>query len=389
MARVLFVTGKGGVGKSTVSSAIALKSAEIGYETLLMSTDPAHTLSDLFEKKIEAEETKITEKLDAVQVDVIYEVKKHYSEIMDFITKVLKARKIEEAVAYEIANFPGITGAAALLKLLRYLEDNTHDVYILDMVPSGDALRILYLPFIFSKFSRRFMKIFAPLADLGKPISSVVPIPSREVIETEVQLLDMLEKIHSIVTNPKITSLRIVMNPDFFSIENAKRALVQACIYGVNTDLVFINKVLPEELASGYLSEWYRIQKEYLSRCEIEFNPIPIKKIKLFSREVKGLKDLSSLAREVFKDEDPTKIYYEGKPLQMIKKEKGFEIILKVPNVKKEEIEIERFGDELFIHLDTTVGKSVVILPLPAAVYKFSLKRAKIINDELHIYFDE
>lgn len=389
MTRVLFITGKGGVGKSTVSSAIALKSAEIDYDTMLMSTDPAHTLSDLFEKKIGSEETRITEKLDAVQVDVVYEVKEHYSEIMDFITKVLKARNIEEAVAYEIANFPGITGAAALLKLLRYLENETHDVYILDMVPSGDALRILYLPFIFSKFSRKFMKVFAPLADLGKPISAVVPIPSREVLETEVQLLDMLEKIHSVVTNPKITSLRIVMNPDSFSIENAKRTLVQACIYGVNTDLLFVNKILPEDLASGYLGEWYRAQKEYLNRCEIEFNPIPIKKIKLFSREVKGLKDLRNLANDVFKDEDPTRIYYEGKPLQMIKKDKGFEIVLKVPNVRKEEVEIERFGDELFIHLDTNAGKSVIILPLPAAVYKFSLKRAKIINGELHIFFDE
>ncbi|MCS7121122.1 MAG: TRC40/GET3/ArsA family transport-energizing ATPase [Archaeoglobaceae archaeon] len=389
--RVLFITGKGGVGKSAISSATALKLAELGYETLLMSTDPAHTLSDLFETRIGAEETKISKNLDAVQVDVVHEVTKHYSEIMDFITKVLKARKIDEILAYEIANFPGITGAAALLKLLRYLEDKTHDVYILDMVPSGDALRILYLPFIFSKFSRRFMKLFAPFVEIGKPIPAIanIPLPSKELIETEVQLLEMLEKIHSYMVDPKITSLRIIMNPDSFSIENAKRTLIQACIYGLNTDLVIVNKILPEELAESYLSEWYKIQRDYLYRCELEFNPIPIKKVKLLNKEVKGLESIKTLANEIFGDDDPAKVYYEGKPMQIVQGDEGLKIILKVPHVKRDELEIERYGDELLIHLNTFIGKSVVILPLPAVAYKFSLKKAKIIKDELHIYFGE
>lgn len=391
MQRVLFVTGKGGVGKSTISGATAFKTSKLGYSTLLISTDPAHTLSDLFGIRINAEETRITENLEAVQVDVVHEVTEHYAEIMEFITEVLKARQIDEIVAYEIANFPGITGAAALLKLLRYLEEGTHDVYILDMVPSGDALRILYLPFIFSRFSRKFMKLFAPFVEFGRPIASIanIPLPSKEVIETEVKLLDMLEKIHAFITDPKITSLRIVMNPDAFSIENAKRTLVQASIYGLNTDLVFINKIYPEELANGYLSDWLRAQKEYLARCELEFSPIPIKKVRLFSKEVRGLEAIETLANELFGEEDPAKVYHESRPIEIINHSKGFEIVLRIPNVKKEDLEVERFGDELLVHLTTDIGRSAIILPLPAIAYKYSMRRAKIINGELHIYFGE
>lgn len=391
MARILFVTGKGGVGKSTISSATALRTSEIGYETLLISTDPAHTLTDLFEQRINAEVTGIGERLDAVQIDVIHEVKEHYSEIMDFITEVLKARQIDEVVAYEIANFPGVTGAAALLKLLRYLEEETHDVYILDMIPSGDALRILYLPFIFSRFSRRFMKLITPFIELGKPLSYLtnIPVPSREVVETEIRLLDMLESIHGYITDHKVTSLRIVMNPDTFSIENAKRTLVQASVYGLNTDLVFINKVFPDELSEGYLGGWYRVQRDYLARCEIEFNPIPIKKVRLFSEEVKGKNSLKILAKEVFGDEDPTKVYHESRAIDIVHHERGFEIVLKVPIVGREDLEVERFGDELLIHITLPTGRSAIILPLPAISYKYTMKKAKIINGELHIYFGE
>ncbi|MCS7130631.1 MAG: ArsA family ATPase [Archaeoglobaceae archaeon] len=391
MPRVLFVTGKGGVGKSTISSATALKTSELGYDTLLISTDPAHTLSDLFGLRINAEGTKIKENLEALQVDVIHEVTEHYAEIMDFISEVLKARQIDEIVAYEIANFPGITGAAALLKLLRYLEEGSHDVYILDMVPSGDALRILYLPFVFSRFSRKFMKIFAPFADLGRPLASItnIPLPSREVIETEIKLLDMLERIHGFITDPKITSLRIVMNPDTFSIENAKRTLVQASIYGLNTDLVFINKIYPEELANGYLGDWFKAQKEHIARCELEFSPIPMKRVRLLSREVKGMEAIEILAKEIFENEDPAKVYHESKPIEIVNHKSGFEIILRIRNVKKEDLEIERFGDELLIHLTTEIGRTAIILPLPAIAYKYSMRRAKIINGELHVYFGE
>ncbi len=391
MARILFVTGKGGVGKSTISAATAIRSSELDYDTLLISTDPAHTLADLFEQRVNAEITKISQKLDAVQVDVVHEVSVHYSEIMEFIVEVLKSRQIDDVVAYEIANFPGVTGAAALLKLLSYLEEDTHDVYILDMVPSGDALRILYLPFIFSRFSRRFMKLLTPFFEFGKPISYLtnIPVPSKDVIESEIRLLDMLERIHGYITDPKIASLRIVMNPDSFSIENAKRTLMQASVYGLNTDLVFVNKIFPEQLAEGYLSTWYRAQRDYLARCELEFSPIPIKKVRLLSQEVKGMQLLKILAQEIFAGEDPTKIYHESRAIEIFHHSRGFEIVLRVPNVSREDLEVERFGDELLIHLSTPAGRAAVILPLPAIAYKYSMKKAKIINGELHVYFGE
>lgn len=387
--RIIFHTGKGGVGKSVISSATALKSASYGYKTLLISTDPAHTLTDVFGFKIGPEDTKVTDNLYAIQVDPIYEAKKHYSTIIEFVAEVLKAKHVDELIAFEVANFPGITGAASLLKLLDYIEEGRYDVFVLDMVPSGDALRILYLPYILCRFSRRFMKIVSPFMDLGKYIGSLinVPVPPSEVIDVQVKLLDMLERIHRYVVDGNVSSLRIIVNPDAFSIENAKRTFMQASIYGLNTDLLILNKLLPSNLSDEYLSRWIELQNEYILKCELEFSPLPIKKARLLREEVRGIDRLRLLAEELFSDEDPTKIFYRGRPIEVKHSDNTIEVVISAPYVSKDEVEVERIGDELLVHLFTAIGRTTVILPLPAITLKYTLSKARIINGRLHIYF--
>jgi arsenite-transporting ATPase len=388
--RIILFTGKGGVGKSVISSATALKTSLMGLRTLLISTDPAHTLSDAFGMKIGSIETKVSENLYAIQIDPIYEATKHYSILFEFLSEIFKSRNIDEVVAYEIANFPGATGAAALLKLRDYVKSNNYDVIIIDMIPSGDALRLLYMPYVIGKMSRRFMRIIAPLTDVGRIAASMVniPMPSREVVETQIELLNMMEDVHKILIDTKMTSLRIIMNPDAFSIENAKRTFIQSSIYGINTDLVIMNKILPDELKDVYFKNWKEAQEHYIKQSEIDFYPIPLKKLRLLPNEVKGRDALEKIANELY-DDDPVKIYYEGKPINVVSSEKGVEIILSAPFVKKDELEVERFGDELIIHIETQAGKSTILLPLPAITYKYSLKSAKLINKNLHIYFGE
>ncbi|MEM3831978.1 MAG: TRC40/GET3/ArsA family transport-energizing ATPase [Thermoprotei archaeon] len=388
--RVIFFTGKGGVGKSVISSATALRSSELGHETLLVSTDPAHTLSDIFGFKINSQETQVKEHLDAIQIDPVYEASKHYSALFEFISEVLKARGVDEIIAYEIANFPGATGAAALLKLVNYVEEGRYDTIILDMVPSGDALRLLYLPYLIGKLSRRFMGIVAPIADISRTVASVagVPVPSKDVIKTQIKLLNLLEEVHNILVDHSQVSLRLIVNPDLFSIENAKRTFVQASIYDINTDLVIINKVLPNTIKDEYLKNWLELQNNYIRKCEVDFHPLPLRKISFLKGEVRGFNDLQMLSRELYGDSDPTTIYFKGEGIKVLNKENGVEIILPAPLVKKEDLEIERFGDELIIHVETFMGRSTILLPLPSIAYKYSLKSAKLINSKIHIYFE-
>lgn len=388
--RIVLYTGKGGVGKSVISSATGIKCAELGYNTLIVSTDAAHTLSDAFGMKITSNETRIMKNLEAIQIDPIYEAIQNYSALFEFLSEIFKSKGIDEALAYEIANFPGATGAAALLKLVLYAEENKYDVIILDMVPSGDALKLLYFPHMLGRLSRRIMGLVAPLADVGRAFASVVGlnVPSREVIKTELKLLNLLEKAQKILTNHNETSLRLIVNPDSFSIENAKRTYIQSSIYGINTDLLIMNKIIPNLVKDDYFSDWIKIQEEYIKRCQIEFANLPMKKVQLYKKEVKGLEDLKNLANELFKDDDPSKIYTVQEGIIVNEKEKGIEIVVPAPLVKKEDLEIERLGDELIINVETEIGKSRIMLPLPFVAYKYSLKSAKFINGKIHILFE-
>jgi len=340
--------------------------------------------------KITNIETKIAENLEAIQIDPVFEAMQNYSALFEFLSEVFKSKGIDEALAYEIANFPGATGAAALLKLVIYAESNKYDVIILDMVPSGDALKLLYFPHMLGRLSRRVMGLVAPLADFGRAFASVigVNVPSREVIKTELKLLNLLEKAQKILTDRSGTSLRLIVNPDSFSIENAKRTYIQSSIYGINTDLLIINKILPSEVKDEYFSEWIKIQDEYINRCQLEFANLPIKKLQLFRKEVKGIKDLKMLADELYKNEDPSKVYSINEGIEFKERDKGIEIIVPAPLVKKEDLEIERIGDELIINVETEIGKSRIMLPLPFIAYKYSLKSAKFFNGKIHIIFE-
>jgi arsenite-transporting ATPase len=356
----------------------------------LISTDPAHTLSDAFGIKIGNVETKINENLDAIQIDPVYEAIQNYSALFEFISEIFKTKGIDETIAYEIANFPGSTGAAALLKLVLYVEKNLYDTIILDMIPSGDALKLLYFPYIIGRLSRRVMGIFAPVADVGRAFASVlgINVPSKEVIKTELKLLNLLEKAQKILTDHEQTSLRLIVNPDSFSIENAKRTYIQASIYNINTDMLIINKIMPKDIKAEYFEEWIKLQDNYIKKCEIEFSNLHIKKVSLFKSEVKGIDNLKNLANEIFGEENPLKIYSRFTGININQTEKGIEITVPAPFVKKENLEIERVSDELIIHVETDIGKSSILLPLPFIAYKYSLKSAKLINDKIHIYFE-
>ncbi|MEM3267865.1 MAG: ArsA family ATPase, partial [Conexivisphaerales archaeon] len=255
--RLIAYTGKGGVGKSVLSSATALRCAEEGLDTLVMSSDPAHTLSDAFGQPIGSHETKIMEHLWGVHIDPVDEAMRNYSTLMDYIVEIFRVKEIDETIAYELANLPGSTGAAALLKAEYYDSKERYDVLVMDMVPSGEALRLLYLPYLLGRFSRKLMKLIAPAADLGRILQPVtgMPMPSKKVIDKQLELLEQMEAVRRLLTDFDKTSVRLVMNPDTFSIMNAKRTYMQSSIYGINTDLAIVNKIMPDEVKDPYLTE--------------------------------------------------------------------------------------------------------------------------------------
>jgi len=388
--RVILYTGKGGTGKSVIACATGLKTASLGYETLIVSSDPAHTLGDALEKKITDSPTKVHENLWAIQVDPIKEMQKNYAVIQQWLTSLLSAKGIEETLAYEIASLPGMTHLFALLKIEELAREKQFDAVILDTVPSGEALRYLYFPKLFGSISRKLISIVGSVVGMARVIEPIIglPMPRKDVFKSEVELINRLEKLGDILKDADTTSLRLIANPDAFSIENTRRTLMLSSLHGLNVDLAIINKVIPEEVSDPYFSKWIELQRKYLSEAEESFYPLPIKKLMLFDSELKGIEMLKRSGDELFSDEDPTKVYFKGSPIKIVCKEKELTLIVRVPFTSKEEInDIERIGDDLLIKVSTEVGDVVKVVPLPASALRMKLSKAKLLNDELQISF--
>ncbi len=385
--RVIFYTGKGGSGKSVLSCATALRLSERGYDTLLMSSDPAHTISDAFECSVGSTPTRIKTNLSAVQVDAFREVRDRYGVIQSYVVSVFRSRGIDEILAYELASMPNMTEFAAMLKIVDFSDE--YDAIVLDTVPSGEMLKNIYLPSLIGNFAPKLLRLIVPFANIAKIAEPVmgIPAPSREVIKEDIKLIEVMKELRDILMDREVTSLRLVANPESFSLQNLKRTYMLANIYNINVDLAIINKILPDSVKDPYFDKWKSDQHRYLKEAERTFYPLPIRKVRLYPSEVKGIKLLSEVAYELFGDEDPAKIFFKGRGISVNETESGIEIVVPMPFVSRDICEVERTGSELSIIAHTDVGEIRNFLPLPTAACMMRLERAKMIDSELHIYF--
>ena len=389
--RVIFYTGKGGAGKSVISSATALTLAERGYETLLISSDPAHTISNAFEAEVHHTPTRITEKLWAIQVDPVREVREKYGVIQDYILSLFRSEGLDEVLVYAIAALPVTTEFLALLKVVEFMESNTYAVIVLDTVPSGDALKNIYLPTLLGSNAEKLIKLVAPFANVAKVAEPIVgiPIPSKGVISEDIKVIALLRKLKDLLLDRKVTSLRVIATPEPFSIQNLKRTYLLASLYGINVDLAIMNKVIPEEVKDAYLMEWKHAQENELAVAEAAFHPLPLKKLRLFQSHVKGLELLSAIGDELFGDEDPAQVYFAGKPVKVRELEHGLEMVVSIPSASncKEVCEVERVGEDLSVVMSTDVGEVRNFIPLPRNAQPMKLNKAKLLDGELLISF--
>ena len=274
--RLIIYTGKGGTGKTVSSCSTAIRLADNNHKTLVISADPAHTLSDAFMMPdIGYEAKKILSNLYALQTDPVTEMNKQYSTILSYVASIFSAKGIDETLAYEIAMLPGMTQLFSLLKIEEVMRTKIFDSIVLDMPASGEALRYLYFPKLVGSIGRKLTGlagIFSGVTRMFQPLSKV-PTPSRSVLQSEVELLDRLEVLSETIRNHDITSIRLVANPDTFSIENAKRAFISASLYGINVDLAVINKIMPSGSSDQYYASLGRFTKNKSERSEGEFLP--------------------------------------------------------------------------------------------------------------------
>ncbi len=390
--RLIIYTGKGGTGKTVTSCATGLKLAKMGHRTLVLSADPAHTLADAFMiPEVGNEARQIIGNLVAQQIDPVAEMSKQYNTILSYMASVFSAKGIDETLAYEIAMLPGMTQLFSLLKIEEVSKTNEFDAVVLDMPASGEALRYLYFPKLVGSIGRKltglaglfsgFAKVFQPLAK--------IPAPSRSVIKSEMDLIDRLDSLAGIIKDSDITSLRLVANPDTFSIENAKRAMMSASLYGINVDMAVVNKIMASS-SDEYYDKWASFQQSKVEEAKANFYPLPIKEVQLYATELRGMEMLARHADQLFGNEDPAKVFYRGQPYKFESDSPtALRMTVQVPFSEKDDFAIERYGDSLTVSVKTGAGKVVNIVPLPVAATGMRLAKAKLEDRQLLVLFEK
>ena len=390
--RIIIYTGKGGTGKTVTSCSTAIKLAEHNHKTLVISSDPAHTLGDAFMiSNFGHEMQKILPNLEALQIDPVTEMKKQFDTILSYMASVFSARGIDETLAYEIAMLPGMTQLFSLLKIEELVKLKSFDAIVIDMPASGEALRYLYFPKLVGSIGRKLTGLagmFGGMARIFQPLSQI-SMPSKGVLKSEVDLIDRLQYLSEIIRDSNTTTLRLVANPDTFSIENAKRALMSASLFGINVDLAVINKIMPHQSSDQYYANWAEFHQRKVEEAKANFYPLPLRHVFLHDTELRGFEMLAKNGELLFGKEDPGNIYYQGKAFNFLTEGSSLQMKVKVPFTEKDKFDLERYGDQLTIKVRSPVGYIVNIIPLPSVTLSMKLAKAKLQGNELNVMFEK
>ncbi|MCS7263986.1 MAG: ArsA family ATPase [Armatimonadetes bacterium] len=384
--RVLLYTGKGGVGKTSVSAATAILCAQLGYKTLVMSTDPAHSLADSFALPIRSEPTALTKNLWGLEIDPFREIEENWATVKDYLSTLFSSQGVDNIVAEELSIFPGMDELFSLLKIRQFYERGEYDVVVVDCAPTGATLRLLHFPEMIGWYMRRLFhverKVVGTIRRFTDEIFSV-PLPGEEVYETVERLYKRVGEMKAVLTDPDVTSIRLVLNPEKMVIEETRRAYTYLNLFGFVCDAIIANKVLPEEVTDEYFYEWKISQQKYLEEIEASFGELPIFKVRLYEREVTGIDALSQMAHDIYGNNDPTDRFSDEKPMRIVKRGKDYWLELHLPFVEKSDIQLLRKGDELIVRVGA-IKRHVV---LPHILAKQEPKGAKLEESILQIRF--
>lgn len=388
--RVILMTGKGGVGKTSVAAATGLRCAELGYKTLVLSTDPAHSLADSFDLELGHDSRKVCSNLWGAELDALMELEGNWGAVKRYITQVLQARGLDGVQAEELAILPGMDEIFGLVRMKRHYDEGEYDVLIIDSAPTGTALRLLSIPEVGGWYMRRFYKplegisvALRPLVEpLFKPIAGF-SLPDKEVMDAPYEFYEQIEALEKVLTDNRQTTVRLVTNPEKMVIKESLRAHAYLSLYNVSTDLVVANRIIPDIVTDIFFQRWKENQQIYKEEIHDSFHPLPVKEVPLYSEEMCGLQALERLKLTLYKDEDPAQVYYKEDTLRIVQNEKTYSLELYLPGIPKEQIQLNKTGDELNIR----IGNHRRNLVLPQALAALKPSGAKIEDDYLKISF--
>lgn len=383
--RIILYLGKGGVGKTTIAAATAVRSAALGKRTLVVSTDLAHSLADCLNTSITSEPREIATNLWAQEVNVLDEMRQGWGKLQEKMSQALRKGGMNGVMAEELALIPGMDEIVGLLNIYRNARDGNFEVVIIDAAPTGETVRLLSMPDTFQWYASRISGINFKSAtlSLARPFIKAF-IPSGEVLEAIQLLSERVKGLREVLTNPDISSYRPVVNPERMVIKEALRAETYLALFGYPIDGVICNRVIqPGDYQDAFMQEMYRGQEKLRKQIHATFAPLPIWEAPYRASEIIGIPALSELAQDVFGEQDPTQVFYRG-PIQEITRQGDTYILrLPLPHVEMDKVLMTKKGDEMIVE----IGNFKRDITLPTVLANQEATLARFVNKALEIHF--
>jgi arsenite-transporting ATPase len=386
--RIILVTGKGGVGKTTVAAATALAAADVGYRTLVTSTDPAHSLADALDLELGSDPTPVVAGLKGQQIDTQRQLDRYWGAIRRQLMDVLDWGGAAGIEAEEFLVFPGMDELFALLEVNRHARSGEFDVLVVDCAPTAETLRLLSLPEVLSWYFEKVMPTERRLMRAARPLLTRLtdlPVPEDEVFVAAQSVFTSIEAVRDLMSRPEVTTARLVINPEKMVIDEARRTYSYLGLFGYGVDSVVVNRVLPDLVSDPYFDRWRAIQKGHLDVVDDAFAEVPRLRLRLFDDEMVGVERLRIMAAELYGDRDPIFDFEAASPFRIVEGEAGITMELDVPFVEKSELDVFRHGHELFVR----VGPYRRSFILPDALHRREVTRARLEGGILQVSFGD
>jgi len=375
--RIILYTGKGGVGKTSISAATALLAAELGKRTVVISTDAAHSLADALGRNIGPEPVEIAPHLSAEEINVYHQLKRYWGKIQEYAKKFLAAQGYDEILAEELAVLPGMEDLFSLLRLLDYHQQGDCDLAVVDCAPTGSTLQLLSFTDVMEWYMTRFFNLERKIMRTIKPVAEKLikaPLPTDDVYSSVESIYEKVMEVKRLLIDPARCSIRLVTNPERMVVKETQRAYTALALCGFPIDLVIANRIMPPEATSGYFSAWSEAQSRNMKELEAAFAPLPILRCPWQSIEPVGLDQLRAMGRQIFGKDDPTKVYFLESPFVVETQNGAATLKLKLPGVSKDRVDLWTKEGELIFRVDDRVRNII----LPRALADMRVTKARM-----------
>jgi arsenite-transporting ATPase len=384
--RTILYTGKGGVGKTSVAACTARASAASGKRTLVISTDPAHSLSDSLGVELSSEPQPAGDLLWGQEVKAQDEMERHWAGVQEWLGDLFLERGVDRISAEELTVPPGMDELFSLLRLQGHHGTDEWDVIVVDCAPTGETLRLLSFPDVARWWLDKVFPVERQILAAARPIARSlldISLPSQAVFEDIRRLSRNLIEMNEILRDREHSTIRLVMNPDKMVIGEAMRTFTYLNLYGYLTDAVIVNRIFPSNVGD-YFAGWRRVQEEHLELVESAFAPVPVLRAPYFEQEVVGAEMLDRLAGELFSaDLEPAAVLHDALTQELEVSDDGARVRLAIPFARKGDISLKKIGLELIVGVD---GQRRTMM-LPPSMAGFSPTAARFEDGSLEVTF--